>query len=216
MVHDFTKSTMRGLAAALNCFDWEADVDGAGGEVQARKSASPSTDHVISFATIYSKRDAVCYQVGVGIRLHDVNRILGELRDSDARHLLTAYSLVNHLAPQSARRTGWCFRPASDEELFRVANLVVREVLEIAEVQALFSSIVDIDSYIAAVEQALWPFVSVQEPYIAALISVGRTADAMRAASEAERDYLAAVAARGAAVRESDLAFVRRVQGLSH
>jgi prephenate dehydratase len=69
---------------------------------------------------------------------------------------------------------------------------------------------------IAAVEQALWPFVSVQEPYIAALISVGRTADAMRAASEAERDYLAAVAARGAAVRESDLAFVRRVQGLSH
>jgi hypothetical protein len=90
------------------------------------------------------------------------------------------------------------------EELFRVANLVVHEVLEI-----------DIESYIAAVEQALWPFVSVQEPYIAALISVGRAADAMRAASKAERDYLDAVAARDAAVRESDLAFVRRVQGLT-
>jgi hypothetical protein len=212
MVRSFTKSTMRGLAAALNSLDWEADVNGAGGEVQARKSANPSTDHVISFATIYSKPDAVCYQVGVGIRLHDVNRILGELRGSDARRLLTAYSLVNHLAPQSARRTGWCFQPGSDEELFRAAKLVVHEVLEMPEVQALLSSVVDVESYIAAVEHALWPFVSVQEPYIAALISVGRIADAMRAAAKAERDYLDVVAARGVALRESELTFVRNVQ----
>ncbi len=82
------------------------------------------------------------------------------------------------------------------------------------EVQALLSSVIDVTSYIAAVEQARWPFVSVQEQYIAALIVVGRITDAVRAAAKGERDYIDTVSARGMAIREADLVFVRKVQKL--
>ena len=75
---------------------------------------------------------------------------------------------------------------------------------------------VDASSYVEAVEFARWPFVSTQEPYIAALISLGRVADAARAAEKGEREYMVAVASRGAVLRESDLLFVRKVQTLMH
>ena len=190
MARAFAKSALQCLAAALSARGWVVATNLAAVEVQASRAIDASADQVVSFAAIYNKSDAVCFQAGIGIRLHDVNKVVGELRGSDASRQLTAYALVNHLAPQAARRQGWCFLPGSEDDLSRAAELIVQEVLAVPEVQVLLSSIIDVASYIAAIEQARWPFVSVQEQYIAALIVVGRITDAVRAAAKGERDYM--------------------------
>lgn len=210
----FAKSALQCLAAALSARGWIGTINPAAVEVEACRGTPASADQVVSFAAIYNKSDAVCFQAGVGIRLHDVNKVLGELRGSDASRQLTAYALVNHLAPQVARRQGWCFSPSPKGDLSSAAELIVQEVLALSEVQALLSSVVDVASYIAAVEQARWPFLSVQEQYIAALIVVGRMTDAVRAAEKGERDYIDTVSSRGIAIREADLVFVRKVRKL--
>lgn len=214
MPRSFTKSSLQCLAAALLARGWVAETNLATVGVEARRSLDASADQVVSFAAIYNKSDAICFQAGIGIRLHAVNKVVGDLRGSDASHQLTAYALVNHLAPQSARRQGWCMSPGTEEDLSSAAELIVEEVLAVPEVQALLSSLTDVPSYVAAVEHARWSFVSVQEQYLAALIVVGRIADAVRSAAEGERIYLDTVSARGVAVREADLLFVRKVQRL--
>lgn len=214
MARPFANSALQCIAAALSVRGWIGTINPAAVEVTASRESHASADQVVSFTAIYNKSDAVCFQAGVGIRLHDVNKVLGELRGSDASRQLTAYALVNHLAPQAARRQGWCFSPGSGGDLSSTAELFVQEVFALSEVQALLSSVVDVASYVAAVEQARWPFLSVQEQYIAALIVVGRITDAVRAAAKSERDYIETVSSRGMAVRDADLVFVRRVQKL--
>lgn len=214
MARSFAKTAMQCLATALESLGWQARVDETAAEVEASRTLGRLGDQVLSFAAIYNKSDAICFQAGVGARLHEINRVIGELRGSNARDLLTAYALVNHLSPKSARRSGWCFTPGTEAELSVAANTVVHEVLAIAEVQSLLSSVVDVQSYIAGVENARWPFVSVDEPYVAALIVAGRVSDAVRVAEKLERSYVETVSARGAHVREGDLTFVRAAQKL--
>ena len=214
MPRALAKSALQFLAAALTKRGWVCAINSAAVEVTASREWSASADQVISFAAIYNKSDAVCFQAGVGVRLHDVNKVLGELRGSDASLQLTAYVLVNHLAPHFARRQGWCFSQGSGVDFFGEAELIVQGVLVLPEVRAFLSSVIDVPSYIAAVEQARWPLLSVQEQYIAALVVVGRITDAVRAAARAERDYIDTVSSRGMAVREADLAFVRKVKKL--
>ena len=189
-------------------------INQAASSVQSSVRVADGVDHVISFVAIYNKKDALCFQAGIGIRLDAILRQEVALGHTVADESFTAYALINHIVPAERRRTGWCFYPGDEAEIARTAQQHVDDVLTTPEVQALLSSVVDVPSYVAAVEQSRWPFLTVLEPYTAALIVLGRVTDAFEHAAKAERQMIAVVAERGLQLRDEDLIFLRNVQKL--
>jgi hypothetical protein len=212
MARSFSVAVMQCLSDALRVRGWDAKIDPSAVEVEASRCIGESIEQTVSFTEIYSKRGEVCFQAGIGVRIQAVNDVLGRLRECSASGQLTAYALLPHLVPKLAKLQGYCFRKGSGDDPQELAEKVVDQILSFHEVQQLLADVRDVNSFIAAVEQKRWPFVSVEEQYIAALIVAGRIADAVRAAVDAERSYRAIVLARGLAVRDADLVFLKNAK----
>jgi hypothetical protein len=147
-VKNFAKIVMNDLALALAALNWEAEVGVAAGEVEATRPISLMAEHTVSFTIIHNKSDVICFQPGIGIRLHEVNKVISELRGSNRASHITGYILVNHLMPSGiTEQKKWCLKHGSSGDLERQARLMAEEVVLAPEVQMFYRSVIDVNSY---------------------------------------------------------------------
>lgn len=190
---------------------WEAAFNVPAASATAERPTGPTAHQLLNFSCMYRGDDAVCFQAGAGIRLREVNRLTGELIGVDMSACYTGYMLVKHIVPGFDPLQDWCFPADARGQFARLADAMVGRLLAQPQLQRFLAVVRDDASYLAAVEKREWPFLTVVEPHIVALLHLGRGDEAAVLAHKALAECIRDAAGRGAPLREDEVQLFRSV-----
>jgi hypothetical protein len=183
--------------------DWSFRLTATG--VELWREVSLDALHHLFFTCVRDDSLGLRLQPAVGVTFAQVNKIrsaLTEVHEGNAAPV-TGYVFLNDLLSRTERHNaGWFFSSGSDlsGRLDELLILVDKTVAATSFLETLLT----LQDYVVAVDQARWRFFTVMPTFLYALVAVGDTSRALALAAHHRDEVVKAAKEKGYVLRESD------------